>query len=179
MVIEAFVQFEIGDEQGLGRGHFHSQHDTGEEEYERWADATEANVDEIFFAVVDRWRAGLESKKQPLELIRGAQEFCDVALDVIYYVKANGLLRKEKKKRKEKADKGVKRDPRPKTKAEEGRVRKEKEAKGVKRGSKKAPNEVMARKKAKVEPKVEVKKRARARAKPSTAEVTVITGKKK
>ncbi|KAG9376466.1 hypothetical protein A1F94_013013 [Pyrenophora tritici-repentis] len=94
MVIECYVQYEIGDELGLGRGHFHDNHDDeGIGEYERVRDAKDADVDEIFFAVVDRWRAGRESKKESLTLIRGAQEFADQALDVIYYIKENGLLR--------------------------------------------------------------------------------------
>ncbi|KAH7396257.1 hypothetical protein BKA66DRAFT_566755 [Pyrenochaeta sp. MPI-SDFR-AT-0127] len=112
MVIEAFVQFEIGDEFGRGRGHFHHNYNQDEAEYERSYDAKTANVDDIFFSVVDRWRAGLASKKQSLELIRGAQEFCDVALDVIYYLKEHGLMKPRPKARRVRSDKGIKRGSR-------------------------------------------------------------------
>lgn len=176
MVIETYVQFEIGDEVGLGRGHFHQSHSQGEEDYERTRDAKEANVEEIFFSVVDRWRAGLESKKVASDLIRGAQEFCDVALDIIYYIKENGLLRPEPQARRERSDKGVKRGPRAKTTAEvdagkgKGKARTvvgKKPNQGIKRGTKQKPTEVQPRKKA----KVEVTKK---RAKPSTSGVTVM-----
>ncbi|CAE7186211.1 hypothetical protein CFE70_006416 [Pyrenophora teres f. teres 0-1] len=157
MVIECFVQYEIGDELGLGRGHFHDNHDDEGDngEYERVRDAKDADVDEIFFAVVDRWRAGRESKKESLRLIRGAQEFCDQALDVIYYIKENGLLRGGEGKRKsrvrtEEEMVGVSRKGKGKAKAA-----------GTKRGTVAKPNQVGARKKTKVEAKVEVKKRAK------------------
>lgn len=120
LVLEAFDQFEIGDEQGRGYG-FHGQYqnvrplpsaDGTECEPERTRSATDANVDDIFFAVVDRWRAGMETGSESLKLIRGCQEFCDVALDVIHYVKEHGLARSEAKKRKERSDKGAVRGPR-------------------------------------------------------------------
>jgi len=151
MVIECFVQYEIGDELGLGRGHFHDRHDDdAEAEYERVRDARDASVEEIFFAVVDRWRAGLESKKEALQLIRGAQEFCDHALDVIYYIKEHGLLRQKsssnnkgaRKERTEEEMVGVSRKGKSKDKPAAG---------GVKRGTVGKPNQVGARKKAKVE----------------------------
>jgi hypothetical protein len=110
MVIEAFVQFEIGDEWGTGRGHWHDDHDHGDVEYQRLRDAKDADPDEIFFAVIDRWRAGVESNKDPSKLIRGVQEFCDVALDIIYYIKDNGLLKQ--RKRAVRSDKGVKKGAR-------------------------------------------------------------------
>jgi hypothetical protein len=96
MVIEAYIQFEIGDEFGTGRGHWHSEHDAGDEEYVRLRNAKDADTDEIYFAVVDRWRAGLASHKEPVKLIRGVQEFHDVALDVLFYIKEHGLLASEK-----------------------------------------------------------------------------------
>jgi hypothetical protein len=167
MVVEAYVQYEIGDEFGTGRGHFHTEHDRGEAEYERVRQAVDADTNEIFFAVVDRYRAGLESKKKPLQLIRGTQEFCDVALDVIYHVKEHGLLGPEPKVRAVRADKGVKRGPRG------GMVAEEKGAgKGTKRGTTAKPNEVQPRKKTKnAAAAVEVKKK---RAKPKTLGVTVV-----
>jgi len=99
MVVEAFVQFEIGDEFGTGRGHWHDAHDNdGEADYVRLRDARDADVEEIFFAVVDRWRAGRESGRKGLALVRGVQEFCDIALDVVFFIKEHGLLREEKAK---------------------------------------------------------------------------------
>jgi hypothetical protein len=171
MIIEAYVQFEIGDEFGMGRGHFHQDHERGEEEYERMRDAVDADTNEIFFAVVDRYRAGLESKKKPLQLIRGTQEFCDVALDVIYYIKDHGLLRPEPKAKRARADKGIKRGPRAKTAAEAAAAAKGK-SKGIKRGTAAKPNEVQPRKKAKTAPAVEVVKKKRS--KPKASGVTVV-----
>jgi hypothetical protein len=169
MVIEAYVQFEIGDEFGTGRGHYHQDHDRGEEEYERMREATDADSNEIFFAVVDRYRAGLESKKQPLQLIRGTQEFCDVALDIIYHIKEHGLLRPEPKAKKVRADKGVKRGPQTKAAATEAATTGK--GKGVKRGTAAKPNEVQPRKKAKIAPAVLVKNR---KAKVKEPELTVV-----
>jgi len=159
MVIEAYVQFEIGDEFGMGRGHFHQDHNRGEEDYERMRDAVNADTNEIFFAVVDRYRAGLESKKKPLQLIRGTQEFCDVALDVIYYIKQHGLLKPEPKAKKVRADKGTKRGPQAKTAAAETAAKGK--GKGTKRGTAAKPNEVEPRKRVKTAPAVEVKKKKR------------------
>ncbi|KAH7071381.1 hypothetical protein BKA63DRAFT_71867 [Paraphoma chrysanthemicola] len=154
MVIEAYVQFEIGDEYGKGRGHWHNAHDEGQEEYERLRDARDADPDEIFFAVIDRWRAGLEAGKQPSKLIRGAQEFCDTALDLVYYIKENGLVKE--RTRAVRADKGVKKGARKGGDVDgQGNgdggldVGAGKGAKGGKRG---APvNTVEARKKPKIE----------------------------
>jgi hypothetical protein len=113
MVLEAFVQWEIGDELGRGYG-FHGGNTAmrpepqGKEdnEPERIRSATDADVDEIFFTLVDRWRAGLLANKGTFKLIRGCQEFCDIALDVIHFIKEHGLLSPEEKKRKERSDKG-------------------------------------------------------------------------
>ncbi|RYN36802.1 hypothetical protein AA0112_g4410 [Alternaria arborescens] len=165
MVIEAYVQYEIGDEFGTGRGHFHTEHNRGDAEYERMRDAVDADTNEIFFAVVDRYRAGLESKKKPLQLIRGTQEFCDLALDLIFYIKDHGLLRPEPKAKAARADKGVKRGPRGGAKAEQAK------GKGIKRGTTAKPNEVQPRKKAKTAPVLEVKKK---RSGPKTSGITVL-----
>ncbi|KAF2022969.1 hypothetical protein EK21DRAFT_119209 [Setomelanomma holmii] len=182
MVIEASVQFEIGDEFGMGRGHWHDKHDQGDEEYERVRSVTEADPDEIFFAVVDRWRAGIESNKQPSKLIRGAQEFCDTALDIIYYVKENGLVKE--RQRAVRSDKGVKRGAKTIGGAEGGAEQKgkgkaktaaegEKEGGkivtgrggGVKRGT--TVNTVEARKKAKTAaPKAKEKPKKKKRSEP-------------
>ncbi|KAF2852068.1 hypothetical protein T440DRAFT_421883 [Plenodomus tracheiphilus IPT5] len=157
MVIEAFVQFEIGDEFGTGRGHWHTDHDNDAEgEYIRVRDAKDANPDDIFFAVVDRWRAGIESGRKGVLLIRGAQEFCDVALDIIYYVKEHGLLRPELKGKKGKG----------KEKDEENVDEEEGEMKGKKRGAQKV-NEVQPRKRAKTEkPKTTPVKGGKSKVKP-------------
>ena len=165
MVIEAYVQYEIGDEFGTGRGHFHTEHNRGDAEYERMRDAVDADTNEIFFAVVDRYRAGLESKKKPLQLIRGTQEFCDLALDLIFYIKDHGLLRPEPKAKAARADKGVKRGPRGGAKAEQAK------GKGIKRGTTAKPNEVQPRKKAKTAPVLEVKKK---KSRPKTSGITVL-----
>ncbi|EMD67303.1 hypothetical protein GGP41_007216 [Bipolaris sorokiniana] len=112
MVVEAYVQFEIGDEMGRSGPAYLPPHDSASDEGERGKEkgkakrkeekdyvrircARNANVDDIFFAVIDRWRAGLESNKQSFKLIRGIQEFVDVALDVIFWIKENGLLVEE------------------------------------------------------------------------------------
>ncbi|USP73030.1 hypothetical protein yc1106_00304 [Curvularia clavata] len=98
MVIEAYVQYEIGDELGRRNPYYAPSNEDrvgSDAEYERIRDARSADEDEIFFAVMDRWRAGRESGKQSVGLIRGIQEFCDVALDVIYYIKEHGLLGSE------------------------------------------------------------------------------------
>lgn len=113
MVLEAFVQWEIGDEMGRGYG-FHGgntamrpQHVSDDEEPVRVREAKDADVDEIFFALVDRWRAGMEANKATFKLIRGCQEFCDLALELIHYVKEHGILQPEPKKRKVRSDKGM------------------------------------------------------------------------
>jgi hypothetical protein len=153
MVIEAFVQFEIGDEFGTGRGHWHTEHDTDEGEYERLRNAKDADPDEIFFAVIDRWRAAMESGKEPAKLVRGAQEFCDIALEVVYYIKEHGLL--AQRERAVRSDKEFKRGAK--------RVGDE-EKTGAKRKVK--VNEVQVRKKPKVEkPKAKEPAKRKSRAK--------------
>lgn len=183
MVVEAFVQFEIGDVLGRGHGHWHENNNHGDVENERSRDAKDANVDDVFFAVIDRWRAGLESKKKNLELIRGVQEFCDVALDVIYYIKEHGLLSNEpdSKPRTEGGDKGKKRGPR-KGQEEDSTEEEIGKSKGRKRAAAQDVNVVTARKKVKTEKKApasKAKSKAKPKAKPksrlrSTPGITVI-----
>jgi hypothetical protein len=112
LVVEAFAQYEIGDE--VSHGPSKRAPTAPDTPFSRQHSAKDADVDAIFFAVIDRWRAGLESNKQPLRLIRGAQEFCDIALDVIHYIKAHGLVAPEQPGRKQRKDKGVTRGPRKK-----------------------------------------------------------------
>lgn len=168
MVIEAFVQFEIGDEYGTGRGHYHNSHDQSDVEYLRQRSAKDADPDEIFFAVIDRWRAGLESHKESAKMIRGVQEFCDVALDVIYYIKEHGLLKERKNAWEEtiskKGAKKVQEDD-----EESGTV------KGKKRGA--AVNELTPKKKAKTASKA--KKTVEVRKKPKTSGVAVTVVRKR
>ncbi|KAG9198402.1 hypothetical protein G6514_010164 [Epicoccum nigrum] len=129
MVLEAFVQWEIGDELGRGYG-FHGGNTAmrplpeGKEdvEPERIRSATDADVDEIFFTVVDRWRAGMLSNKGTFKLIRGCQEFCDTALDIIHFVKEHGLLTPEPKKRKARSSKDGAEDSKGKRKEDAGKV---------------------------------------------------------
>ena len=193
MVVEAFVQFEIGDEMSHGPSVPRGLDNGNSDAYARQYEAKDANVDEIFFAVVDRWRAGLESKKQSLSLIRGVQEFCDVALDVIYYIKEHGLLKPEEKKKRAKPDAGTKNNA-TKVKKETAKVKianqaskgkkkvdavekaSGKQLKGVKREASPKVNVLQSRKKAKT---VKVTKSdAKPRAKPKTKGVTVIMRKK-
>jgi hypothetical protein len=158
MVIEAYIQFEIGDEFGTGRGHWHSEHDAGDEEYVRLRNAKDADTDEIYFAVVDRWRAGLASHKAPAKLIRGVQEFHDVALDVLFYIREHGLLASEK----------IKEDEERRKKAgETGKM-------GEKRGAQKVVSTPRVRKKAKPAAKEPEKKK---RKKASTRALTVFKKK--
>jgi hypothetical protein len=112
LVVEAFTQYEIGDE--VSHGASPRAPTAPDTPFSRQHSAKDADVDAIFFAVIDRWRAGLESNKQPLRLIRGAQEFCDIALDVIHYIKEHGLEASEQSARKQRKDKGVPRGPRKK-----------------------------------------------------------------
>ncbi len=90
-----------------------------------------------------------------------SQEFCDVALDVIHYVKEHGVLQPEPKKRRVRSDKGVARGPRSGAKEVEmkdktgGGKRKADVMAGkapAKKGTTKV-NEVQPRKKAKGDPK--------------------------
>ncbi|KAF2646738.1 hypothetical protein P280DRAFT_525748 [Massarina eburnea CBS 473.64] len=132
-------------------------------------DARDVDENEIFFATVDRWRAGLEDPVKPAyTLIRGPQEFTDVALDIIYHIKQNGLVVKSQqpKPRAERSDKGVKRGPKNSRGAADVDATKEvkrgpgrpKGAKAVgvvkgnaKVGSKGRPNDLPVRKKVKTE----------------------------
>ncbi|KAF2705860.1 hypothetical protein K504DRAFT_505586 [Pleomassaria siparia CBS 279.74] len=74
---------------------------------EEGVDPKDADADDMFFTVIDKWRAGRYSNKEGSKLIRGVQEFCDYALDLVFWIKEHGLS--IKKKRKERADKGTKR----------------------------------------------------------------------
>jgi hypothetical protein len=78
------------------------------------------DIDSVFFAIMDNYRIGLLARRDNYFAIRGVQEFCDVALDVCFFVKENGMVGagrgvKEdgsERIRRERSDKGVKRGPR-------------------------------------------------------------------
>lgn len=173
MVLEAFVQYEIGDEMGRGYG-FHGgnidnqalrpKSSASDNEPARRYSAKDADVDEIFLAVIDRWRAGVISGKGTSKLIRGCQEFCDIALDVVHYVKEHGLSPQGPKRRKERSDKGVKRGARGSAQETEAKgktasKRKFGADKGNTSAKKSKVNDLQPRKKAKKEPKKSPAKR--------------------
>ncbi|KAF2279904.1 uncharacterized protein EI97DRAFT_105189 [Westerdykella ornata] len=74
----------------------------------------DADPDQVFFAAIDKWRAGMAMERKKYDTIRGVQEFCDVGLDVLWWIKENWGGEEEKPKRKERSDKGKKRGPRAK-----------------------------------------------------------------
>jgi hypothetical protein len=69
------------------------------------------DTDEIFFQVIDRWRVGMSCDRENYKLIRGIQEFCDVGLDLVFWVKEHGMWTPPPKERKERSDKGTGRGP--------------------------------------------------------------------
>ncbi|KAF2745030.1 hypothetical protein M011DRAFT_460510 [Sporormia fimetaria CBS 119925] len=109
----------------------------------------DADPDEVFFAAIDNWRIG-RSRKRRYQEIRGIQEFCDVGLDVLYWLKENGIT-EEKKKKKARSDKGIKRGPRNKKDAAEESSGADKTPQLV--SSSKVVNELQARPKTKPKPK--------------------------
>lgn len=200
MVLEAYVQYEIGDEMGRGYG-FHGGNSAvrphpststahtstsstpfpavASEEPPRIRSATSADVDDIFFAVVDRWRAGLAAGSQMLQRIRGCQEFCDVALDVIHSVKEHGLLAPEKeegRKRKERSDKGVVRGPKGGG-GGKGEVGTKRKADAIGGKVEKKVNPVESRKKAKTETE-KAKTKGKGKGKVGAPKLTVTPRKK-
>jgi hypothetical protein len=81
------------------------------------------DADEIFFAIIDNYRIGKARGKRSYDTIRGIQELCDLALEIVFYIKEHPevlVLKGEKK--------GLKHDG--------VRVRRERSDKGVKRGRK-------------------------------------------
>lgn len=81
----------------------------------------DADTDEVFFAALDNWRVGRQADRSNYLAVRGIQEFVDVALDVIFYLKQHGFVDGGKKKvRAERSDKGVKRGPRQKKDGDKG-----------------------------------------------------------
>ncbi|KAF2269509.1 hypothetical protein CC78DRAFT_575074 [Lojkania enalia] len=66
------------------------------------------DVDDLFLSILDNWRIGKEAGRKNYQMIRGVQEFIDIALEISWFIKEHGLLA-EKKTRKERSDKGVKR----------------------------------------------------------------------
>ncbi|PSN74382.1 hypothetical protein BS50DRAFT_615283 [Corynespora cassiicola Philippines] len=111
MVIKAYVNFEEGDQ--LSGQLYRSQKFKDDSSRSIVRDARNADTDQIFFTAMDTWRIGnREMVRKNYGLIRGVQEFCDIALDIIYYIKEHGLLAAKESVRKERSDKGKKRGPR-------------------------------------------------------------------
>jgi len=107
MILEAYAVHAAGDELTVSAMQRMSAHPQSEKE----DDIGDADPDEIFFAVIDRWRVGLapDSLRKQYQLIRGVQEFCEVALDIIHYIQEHGFVDGSHTIRKERKDKGVKR----------------------------------------------------------------------
>ncbi|KAF1969727.1 hypothetical protein BU23DRAFT_651930 [Bimuria novae-zelandiae CBS 107.79] len=116
MVLEAYAVHEEGDVVAEPVGKDGKKVEVTQE------DVRQATIDEIFFAVMDRWRVGLaeDSIKPAYKLIRGVQEFCDIALDVIYYLEEYGFVEGELMVKKERRDRGVKKAFEEKAKAKAG-----------------------------------------------------------
>jgi hypothetical protein len=106
MVLEAYTAYEVGDLEIKTNSSSKKKEDEDEKE------ALDASKDEIFFAVMDRWRVGLthEANRPSYKLIRGVQEFCDIALDVIYYLVEHGFVRGPQMMRAKRSDKVTKKD---------------------------------------------------------------------
>lgn len=161
MVLEAYTAYEVGD--------LHTKGSIApDKDEDKEIAALDATKDEIFFAVIDRWRVGLaeETLRPGYKLIRGAQEFCDIALDVIHYLEEHGfiegpqMIRAERKKQaaKEAAEKEVKKGASAK---KVGRPKKEdggSPAKPKGKAAGKAVHQPPVRKKAKTTPAPKVKK---------------------
>ncbi|KAH7135063.1 hypothetical protein B0J11DRAFT_151473 [Dendryphion nanum] len=59
-------------------------------EFHEKRDFPAIDVDEVFFAVTDKYRVGLAMGRESYSLVRGIQEFVDIVLDQIFWVKQNG-----------------------------------------------------------------------------------------
>ena len=103
MVLEAYTAYEVGDLDTKGSISLDKDEDQD-------LAALDASKDEIFFAVIDRWRVGLTggALRPGYKLIRGAQEFCDIALDVIHYLEEHGFVEGPMVMRKERKNAAVK-----------------------------------------------------------------------
>ncbi|KAJ4346872.1 uncharacterized protein N0V89_010805 [Didymosphaeria variabile] len=188
MVLEAYTAYEVGDLEAKTSSSSKKKNDT---------EALDATKDEIFFAIIDRWRVGMaeETLKPSYKLIRGVQEFCDVALDLIYYLEEHGFVEGPQMMRKERSDKGLKKSKDGKdgkiggekatgedeeddtsdesTPNKRGRGRKrESESPAISKGKAKGgANTLPARKKAKTAPKAASKKTIKVKKEPM---VTVV-----
>ncbi|KAF9737091.1 hypothetical protein PMIN06_001850 [Paraphaeosphaeria minitans] len=107
IVLEAYTSYEVGDLEVKT-----SASSSSSSKKNKDTEALDATKDEIFFAVMDRWRVGLagETLRPSYKLIRGVQEFCDIALDVIYYLEEHGFVEGPQMMQRERSDKGVKKD---------------------------------------------------------------------
>jgi hypothetical protein len=91
--------------------------------------AQDADADEVFFAAIDKWRIGKVMERGLYDTIRGIQEFVDVGLDVLFWLKARGLGGPARQ-RKERSDKGTRRAPKNSTKSKTTTIN----TSGVKKG---------------------------------------------
>jgi hypothetical protein len=72
----------------------------------------DADVDNVFFAAIDNWRVGIEMNREGYKAVRGIQEFCDVGLEIAFWIKEHGLPKgANKRKRTGGGDKGDKKGP--------------------------------------------------------------------
>ncbi|KAF2448776.1 hypothetical protein P171DRAFT_481821 [Karstenula rhodostoma CBS 690.94] len=172
MVLEAYTAYEVGDLEAKAPA---SSSSSKKKNNDNDTEALDATKDEIFFAVIDRWRVGLteEALRPSYKLIRGVQEFCDIALDVIYYLAEHGFVEGPQMMRKERSDKGAKKskdmvggkkasagggseeddmseESTPKKRGRPSKAQSESPAKA--KGKKKGVNTLQARKKAKTTP---------------------------
>ncbi|KAF1954068.1 hypothetical protein CC80DRAFT_595221 [Byssothecium circinans] len=135
------------EESGHDQGSSEDQDSADEQDTPRIENARGIDETDIYFATVDRWRAGLEVPiKKAYTLIRGPQEFTEIALDIIYYIKQHGMVDVQPKQRAERKDKGVKRGPQIKEEEDMEAKRGPGRPKGS--GSKKAPAPATAKKSA-------------------------------
>lgn len=113
MVLDAYHAHQVGDLD------LSKPTESNDPDPSKFKDARGIDVDDIFFATIDRWRMGLLPSqsisqnilKPAYAHIRGAQEFCDIALEIIHYIKENGMLPVQPPERIPRSEKGVKRVP--------------------------------------------------------------------
>lgn len=79
-------------------------------EEETQTPAQHADSDEVFFSAIDKWRVGRALERREYGMIRGIHEFCDIGLEVLAWLKEDGIG--QVRQRRERSDKGTKRGPR-------------------------------------------------------------------
>ncbi|CAI6295872.1 unnamed protein product [Periconia digitata] len=169
MVLDSYYNHQMGDVSGFDLASDPQQ------------DADEIDEGEVFFESAARWRTGLakegpnlrnqEVLKPAYTHIRGPQEFSEIALDIIYYIKEHGALppESEESERPKKRAKPAKAGDQPRSRSELGKTEikqasrattEQKPAKSTPRvvkkavdGTKSNPRQLPTRKKAKTSPK--------------------------